>query len=171
MTRALCIGLLLLLASACEEDIPPPNFGARERDFRTFQREVYPVLLRDCGFPTCHGAPDRFFKVWGPGRTRLPKKDPITGAIVLDAEGKPVPIDPFDVPDIGEQDLTIAMAQSMIDDRDPAKSLLLRKPLAVEAGGSGHEGVDSYGRDVYRTTQDSGYVVLARWVLNQTEAP
>ncbi len=170
MTRALCIGLLMLCSVACEDPIAPPNFNARNRDYDTFRRQVYPVLLRDCGFPECHGAPDRFFKVWGPGRTRLPKKD-INGNVIVDEFGQPVPLDPFDLPDILEQDLSIAMAQSMIEDRNPAESLLLRKPLSVEAGGAGHRGVDAYGRDVYRTTQDNGYVVLARWVLNETEAP
>jgi hypothetical protein len=57
------------------------------------------------------------------------------------------------------------MALSMIDERDLKGSLLLRKPLSVAAGGAGHRGVDNYGRDVYRTKQDSGYVALARWVL------
>jgi hypothetical protein len=46
---------------------------------------------------------------------------------------------------------------------------LLQKPLAIAAGGSGHLGVDKYGRDVYRTAQDSGYVVLARWVYSKPQ--
>jgi hypothetical protein len=59
----------------------------------------------------------------------------------------------------------------MIDKADPASSLLLRKPLAVEAGGAGHLGVDKYGRNVYRTAQDTGYLVLARWVMSPEVPP
>ena len=54
----------------------------------------------------------------------------------------------------------------MIDSRRPGRSPLLRKPLTVTAGGAGHVGTDRYGRDVYRTTNDPGYLVLARWVFS-----
>ncbi len=40
-------------------------------DAETFEVAVYPALLRDCGFPDCHGSEERFFRVHGPGRTRL----------------------------------------------------------------------------------------------------
>jgi hypothetical protein len=42
-----------------------------EVDRAMFEAEVYPILLRDCAFPTCHGNPARFFRVHGPGRSRL----------------------------------------------------------------------------------------------------
>src|SRR5688500_14043117 len=40
-----------------------------------FERLVYPILLRDCGFVACHGSAHRPLQVYGPGRTRL---DPMT---------------------------------------------------------------------------------------------
>jgi len=40
-----------------------------------FQSMAYPVLMRDCAFSECHGAPFRFLQIFGPGRTRL---DPAT---------------------------------------------------------------------------------------------
>ena len=43
-------------------------------------------------------------------------------------------------------------------------SSLLRKPLAIAAGGSGHEGTDTFGRNVYQTIDDPSFQVLARWV-------
>ena len=122
-----------------------------ERQFRDFQL-VYPVLLRDCGFPDCHGAKDRFYRVWGPGRVRL---DPDTHA--------------FDGVTGGEASASFTLALSMIDARHPEQSLLLRKPLAVAAGGAGHGGVDRYGRDVYRTVDDAGYAALSRFVLGVAE--
>lgn len=145
------LACLALAAMACAE--PQPEPVAARRAFAQFRTEVYPVLLRDCGFPACHGAPQRFFRVLGPGRTRL-----------MNADGT-LP-EPFDTPTVGEQELTFQLALSMINERDHEGSLLLSKPLAVEAGGSGHLGVDGYGRDVYRTMQDAGYVTIARWVFS-----
>jgi hypothetical protein len=128
---------------------------AAKRDFMQFRREVYPVLLRDCGFADCHGTTDRFFRVWGPGRVRLAGDTDIPSA--------------FDLPTAREVSITSSLALSMIDEHEPTKSILLRKPLSVEAGGAGHLGVDKYGRDVYRTKQDSGYVTIARWVLSTSQ--
>lgn len=152
------VNLVALSALGCVDPVEPLIFA--QRDFRQFQREVYPVLLRDCAFPTCHGGDARFFRVYGPGRTRLETLRTVDGVEQL------VLPDPFDVPTIEEQQASFAFAKSMIEERDTKASLLLRKPLSVEAGGAGHRGVDSYGRDVYRTTQDSGYVTLARWVFS-----
>lgn len=129
-----------------------PGWEPPESSFREFQA-VYPVLLRDCGFPDCHGAEERFYRVWGPGRARL---DPETRA--------------FDGVTGDEASASYTLALSMIDVRHPAESLLLRKPLAVSAGGAAHGGVDRYGRDVYRTVDDAGYVALERWVLSVTQA-
>lgn len=142
------IGLLLLMGFACGGAAKKTTFARRA--FQPFQREVYPVLLRDCGFPACHGAPQRFFRVWGPGRVRLPGAKSTPAA--------------FDLPTVDEISATYSLALSMIDAGDPGRSALLRKPLAVAAGGAGHLGVDKHGRDLYRTTQDTGYVTIARWV-------
>jgi hypothetical protein len=143
-----------LLCCACGSKQPAGAFAKRE--FPAFQREVYPVLLRDCAFPTCHGGPQRFFHVWGPGRVRLPGPKGTPGAV--------------DLPTVDEISASYSLALSMIDNEDPSRSPLLRKPLAVAAGGAGHRGVDKHGRDVYRTMQDSGYVTLARWVLSPPPA-
>jgi hypothetical protein len=145
----------LLCAAGCAEEIPTRQIARRE--FMPFQREVYPVLLRDCGFPDCHGAPERIFRVWGPGRARLPRETHIPEAL--------------DLPTGDEVASTYSLSLSMIDAADPAHSLLLKKPLAVEAGGAGHLGVDKYGRNVYRTAQDAGYLVLARWVMSAPPPP
>jgi hypothetical protein len=142
---------LALVLIGCAKEQPTPV--ASRRAFAPFAGEVYEVLLRDCGFPSCHGAPERFFRVYGPGRTRLPGDDGLLP-------------EPFDTPTVDEQALTFQLALSMINEGDLADSPLLRKPLAVEAGGYGHLGIDGYGRDVYRTTQDTGYVKIARWVYS-----
>jgi hypothetical protein len=148
---ALQLGLTLIVATACQDE--PKSFRVADNDFREFKEEVLPVMLRDCGFHTCHGAGERFFRVYGPGRARL---NPATRA--------------FDLPSGDEVELSYRLALSMIDAEHPAESLLLRKPLAVEAGGAAHLGADAFGRNVYRTVNDSGYLVLARWVLGPSVA-
>lgn len=136
-----CAALALTACTASEQSWEPP-----ESSFRDFQ-VVYPVLLRDCGFHACHGAKERFYRVYGPGRARL---DPDTQA--------------FDGVTGDEASASYTFALSMIDVHHPEQSLLLRKPLAVAGGGSSHGGVDRYGRDVYRTVDDAGYVALEHWV-------
>jgi len=54
----------------------------------------------------------------------------------------------------------------MLEPADPWDSLLLLMALAVEAGGMGHEGVDKYGRNVYRTPDDDGFLTLQRWIVS-----
>lgn len=156
MKRLRCtLSLLLLLAtgSACGEP-ETYRWELGTSNGRVFTTEVMPVLLRDCGFPTCHGSPERFFQIYGPGRTRL---NPMTPAF-KDQTG-------------AEITASYNMVLSFIDAGRPGRSPLLRKPLAREAGGAGHFGTDRYGRDVYRTVNDPGYLVLARWVFMATPAP
>jgi hypothetical protein len=144
---ARCAPLALLLAlSACAED--PGELQVSMPDRMQFDAEVYPVLLRDCAFHACHGSSERFFQVLGSGRGRLL---PTTR-----------PLDPSTVEEITH---SYERARSMIDPKNPAQSLLLRKPLASEAGGTGHEGVDELGRNVYQTAMEPGYAAIERWVF------
>jgi hypothetical protein len=113
-----------------------------------FQSEVYPVLMRDCGFNDCHGGTDRFFRVFGPGRVRI---DPM-----LDSETAATPL---------ELQVSYERARSMLTSENGSvtSSLLLTKPLSAKAGGSGHRGVDDYGRNVYQSKEDPSYQVLLHW--------
>jgi hypothetical protein len=147
MKRSLATAMCLLLA-ACGSEPAPLQLGTPDR--ARFDQEVYPVLLRDCGFNACHGSSERFFQVFGPGRARLPT--------VMDALADAAP---------EELAYSYDRARSMIDASAPDRSLLLRKPLATAAGGSGHEGADRLGRNVYQTKLEAGYVTLAAWVLAQ----
>jgi hypothetical protein len=136
-----------LVGSACSSGTGP--LALRAPDRAQFEQDVYPVLLRDCAFTvSCHGSTKRFFQVAGPGRLRLMATtrplDELTPAEVAYSYGR---------------------AASMIDAVTPQSSLLLRKPLEISAGGTGHEGVDSLGRDVYQSTTEPGYMALAKWVL------
>ncbi len=143
--------LCLVATSGClDPDDPLPVV---ERDREAFRCDVYPVLLRDCGFPACHGTEDRFFQVFGPGRTRL---DGV--GIFGDATDR-------------EIDVSLERTRSMLDTAPPfEQSLLLRKPLDPTNGGAGHFGVDPLGRDVYASEEDPGYQALARWARGEVGA-
>ncbi len=137
------VGLVGLPACSDPERLAEPP----EVDRAVFEAQVYPILLRDCGFPACHGDTDRFFRVHGPGRTRL-------DASTL----------PYDAPTDEELAATFDRARSMLSGvPDPMQSLLLRKPLEAAAGGSAHVGLDALGRNVYASTDDPSWQVIAAW--------
>jgi hypothetical protein len=161
MVRVATTSMLLLgcLLGACGSDDSagwsPPN--ANTADFRN---DVYPILLRDCAFHTCHGSEQRFFRVWGPGRARL------GGRSAFDCPSGDEMVASLGCRSIDEIETTFDNARSFIDLKDPRRSLILRKPLATEAGGMGHLGVDKFGRNLYRTTDSPGYLTLSRWVYS-----
>lgn len=149
---AVVLGLAMAGAAGqgCAEGNRAFEVAAPERD--VFEAEVWPVLVRDCGFPACHGDPVRFFYVAGPGHARLDAgvelDEPVTEA---------------------ELQRSYDRARSLVNPRDPEQSQLLTKPLEVEAGGALHEGTDSFGRDVYRDADAEGYRILRDWVLSIQE--
>ena len=142
--------LLAALAVGCASVEDDAGLVAPDRT--VFDTKVWPILVRDCGFTECHGGDPRFFRVVGPGHVRLDPAtrltDPVTQA---------------------ELQLSYDRARSMLDADDPNNSLLLRKPLEVAAGGSGHEGTDSFGRNVYRSVDDPAFQSLVRWVMGMPQ--
>jgi hypothetical protein len=151
-TLWLTILTLLPLAAGCGEN--EGELRIAQRDFAQFEREVYPVLMKRCSFHTCHGDQRRFFRMFGSARARL---RPETKAL---AEVLPE--------EIME---TYVRAIGMIDERDPGASLLLRKPLALAAGGAGHVGTDNFDRNVFQTAQDPEFMILSRWVFGAPPSP
>jgi hypothetical protein len=142
--------LCLLLVGACADSttelhVPTP-------DVLTFAANVYPVLLRDCGFPECHGNPERFFHIYGPGRTRTKPKEELL----------------FSAPPLGEElTATYRRAQSMLayEGTDVGSALLLNKPLH-----GAHEGHDEWGNNVYQSANDPGYQTLLAWALSASRS-
>jgi hypothetical protein len=119
-------------------------------DTASFEATVYPVLLANCAFRACHGTSDRFFTVYGPGRARLhPATLPYAPA--TDAELA----------------LSYTRARSMLTSpMGVRRSPLLRKPLAVAAGGAGHEGDDDWGQAIFLTKQDPRFIALFAWAVS-----
>ena len=138
------VGVMLVM-TGCEAPTDP--LVVPEPSPETFETNVYPVLLADCAFHGCHGTHDRFFAVFGPGRARL---DPLRLA--------------FDPATPEELALSYTRARSMLIASDgPARAPLLRKPLAVDAGGAEHGGDDTWGNAVYATKRDPRYEALFFW--------
>ena len=145
--RGGCLLLAAVIACACA-DIDEGGAALATPDRAVFDAQVWPILGRDCGFSACHGSEPRFFLVFGPGHERLEPAMRVADMVTP-----------------AELQLSYDRARSMIDVDDPTSSLLLKKPLEVAAGGSGHEGTDAFGRDVYRSVDDPNFQVLVRWVL------
>lgn len=139
------VPLLALLVAGCALDAPPANPPLPNRAM--FEAEVYPILMRDCGFPDCHGNRDRFFRVYGLGRLRL---DP---EALIDA--------PLEEAEMNE---SYERARSMLGSATRAEdTLLVRKPLEIDQGGAPHLGIDNHGQDLYASPEDPSYQVLLTW--------
>jgi len=149
--REALLTMIALGLCACAD--PPKGAERADREFKQFQI-VYPILIRDCGFNTCHGSTDRFFQVSGPGRVRLDSASKAFDGVTGD-----------------EISASFDSALSMIDPKHPDASLLLRKPLSIQAGGMSHGGVDDFGRNVYRTANDQGFVAISNFVFSPAPSP
>jgi hypothetical protein len=148
LSRACFVSLLSFGACAdpdVEVKVPTP-------DIVSFEATVYPILLRDCGFPACHGDTRRFFRIFGPGRTRYRPKE-VTAL--------------FAPPTAEELTATYYRARSMlVSDGRVEDSPLLQKPLFA-----GHEGEDEWGQNVYWHPNDPSYQALLRWAYSQRGGP
>lgn len=144
---------LVAALAACDPGDGGP--AVPDADPVVFEREVYPILLADCGFVACHGDSSRFFAVYGPGRTRL---DPET--------------EPYDPPTPAELALSFTRARSALAGPEGVRRApLLAKPLAVSAGGAGHEGDDPWGASIYLSKEDPRYTALFFWAIATEDAP
>ena len=141
--RALAV-LLIAAPAGC---LQPTTLDIPNADPVAFRDKVYPILLADCGFNTCHGTADRFFSVFGPGRARL---DPATA--------------PYDPATPYELAHSYTRAESMLfGPNGPRSSLLVRKPIPLADGGAGHKGDDPWGNSVYAGVDDPHFVTLYLW--------
>lgn len=155
----LCLLPVFSCASGAQYTGPLPS-----PDGQMFVQEVYPLLLQDCAFSACHGRPERFFQVYGPGRVRMPAASmrPTTR----------VELDYADPANLDEVLSSYERARSMlISTQQLEESLLLQKPLEPQAGGQGHKGVDELGRNLFATKQDRRWQLLLSWARSEGEPP
>lgn len=128
-------------------------------DYDYYVEKAYPVMLRDCAFPACHGNSERLFQVYGPGRVRLRKENLEPGDNMLwpGLRAKAT---------TRELQLSFKRSQSMLLHRgeDITMAPLLRKPVQ----GGAHFGTDARQRNVYSNAKQSGYVTLKKWAEGAT---
>lgn len=156
---------LLAWGAACSSGVPAPS-GPPTLDADVFRQAVYPVMLRDCGFPACHastpmglaaandpnGTRDTAaLRVTGPGRLRLARETPLN-APPTDAE---------------IEDARVRATGLVYEGEDCDASPLLRKPLEVDEGGAPHHRLSPHFRDTYRDKDVEGYRILQAWVCTQ----
>lgn len=135
-------GGLLVVASACVDDTGYEDIP--EADYGVFVDRVQPVLAERCANPSCHGTVRRPLEVYAPSFHRadpemVHSSDPLT-----DAELR------------ANFDRSRAF---ILGAERPLDTLLLSKPLAIAAGGTGHADVE-----VFETRDDTEYVRMLDWV-------
>ena len=151
--RAATLLFLSQISVACATDTEQLEVPAP--DAHVFELQVYPILLRDCGFPACHGSRTRFFRIYGPGRTRKDESTPLFAPATAQ-----------------ELEHSYARTRSMLaHEGDLTEALLLCKPLARSAGGGGHKGTDNWGNNVYLRRDDPSYALLFSWAASAVDQP
>lgn len=148
MVRA---GLLWLLVAACTTGLEDPaNLADLDRD--SFRCDVQPVLAARCAFGACHASARRPLRLYAVGRMRL--------GVGWDRLAEPLSADEL------EANYQSARGFAVTD-----SPLLLSKPLDPRAGGLFHRGQELYGNDdVFTSTDDPGYRLIAAWVAGGTAA-
>jgi hypothetical protein len=133
-------------------------------DGEQFVKQVYPLLLRDCAHVGCHGMPERFFQLYGPGRARIPMAQMSPDARMELDYTDPANFD--EVMHSYQRTLSMLASAEQVED-----SLLLRKPLETQAGGQGHKGVDDLGRNVFASKADASWQLLLTWSKTRGAPP
>lgn len=136
--------IFFALAGPCAS--APPTTSVPALDYPVFKQQVETELMGSCGFSNCHGAAARPMRIFALAGNRIR-------------------------PGLPTQELTEEEHRANYDRvRSYAAKTsaelpdLLRKPLQVEQGGSGHTGVDRFGRNIYGSKADPRWVLLDDWV-------
>jgi hypothetical protein len=146
--------LLLAIVSACVSGLDAPAPATTlDRDY--FRCNVQPVLAARCSFPACHGDARRPLALYAVGRMRY-------------AVGWDRPTTPITDAELANN---FAIASGFATTTATGQVWLLAKPLATSAGGYFHRGAELYNEgDVFTSTDDHGYQLLAKWIGGETAA-
>ena len=140
--------------AGCAVENPPAPPAALDREY--FRCNVQPVLAARCAFPACHGTRKRPLAIYAPGRERY--------QVTWDRPTEPITAD--------ELDANFRLVSGFTSTDATGEPWLLAKPLATSAGGYYHRAADLFGaEDVFVTTDDPGYQLLAAWLAGQIAQP
>lgn len=139
--RALALAFLLLSGCVGSEDVEPLPLGGGLEGFAT---RAQPVLAARCANPSCHGSAERPLSLFATHRYRRSAE-----RVYMDEP-------------LTEEELRhnfLQAAAFSLDCAEASQCLLLTKPLAVDAGGSGHANIE-----VFLDTSDYDYQRLRSWI-------
>jgi hypothetical protein len=151
-------GVFLLVTAAtlvgCQagltDDAPLP----KELDEAFFRCHVQPVLTKNCSMFACHGTPERYFRLYARNRLRYGIASESQRNSFLNQ---------------GERQLNYNAARAFIDLNVVDNSLLLKKPLELDAGGYYHGATLLGTSNVFARIDDSEYKILVKWASGEKE--
>lgn len=149
MRAALLLVLVAPFAGGCL-GTPEGSSQVPVLDEAVYEAEVQPILVARCGNPTCHGRPERPFSIYGPERYR---EDPARTFLQ----------EPLTDDEVAANYARACAFSLGID--APTECLLLRKPLAVTAGGAGH-----VGGELWASPDDPEYRTVEAWLATARAA-
>jgi hypothetical protein len=155
MRRALllvALSAILGCEGGLEDRAPLPPL-----DEAYFRCHVQPVLTESCSMFACHGDGSRYFRIYARNRLRYG----IAGEAQRNAQLNDA-----------ERAFNFASARAFIDVSARDRSLLLKKPLEIDAGGAFHRGATLYGAgNVFSTEKSADYQTLLKWIDGAKEDP
>jgi hypothetical protein len=139
--------LIISLLAACSVEPPPERMPSG--DPSSFASGVQPILDARCADPSCHGRVDRPLSIYSPGRYRADPsrtflREPLT-------------------PDELTTNMQALAAFALDAGGDVDRCLVLRKPLAIAAGGCGH-----LGGEIFASPADREYRTLRHWLAGMS---
>lgn len=144
------------LSAACRTDLEDPA-PATTLDEPYFRCHVQPVLTKSCAMNGCHGDGRRYFRVFARNRLRLGITAEAQRNAPLSAE---------------ERRANFTSAAALVDEAEPDRSMLLRKPLDPALGGYFHRGAEIFGGgNVWVDSSDPDLVVVRDWAHGKKEDP
>lgn len=144
---ALVLGLLAVAVALTGCQSAEPTDTLAELDVATYQSQVDPYLGARCATLDCHGMAGRPLRIYSELGLRLRaelREQPITAE---------------------EQRLNVEAVAGLDPGVAALDHLLLRKPLALAAGGIAHKGTQ-----IWATRDDPGYRCLYGWMAATPDA-
>lgn len=157
VSRALALGSLAIslaaTLTACEEGLtdkaPLPKL-----DEAYFRCHVQPILTKNCSMLACHGAPERYYRIYARNRLRYG----IAGEAQRNSQLNE-----------GEAKHNFDAARAYVDVDHADESLLLRKPLEPDAGGFYHGATKFSKLNIFANLESTEYETIQKWVKGEKE--
>ena len=141
-----------LAGAGCQAGLTDDAPLNKDLDEAYFRCNVQPILSKNCSMFACHGTPDRYFRLYARNRLRYGIADESKRNSFLNAS---------------ERQLNYNAARAFIDLNVVDNSLLLKKPLELDAGGYYHGATKLGTSNVFPHIDDSEYKILVKWASGE----